>query len=189
MQSKKQSKKQPGKQPGMPMKVRHLVIGGLIMAAPVAARAHITIDNPTAVAGGYTKVVLRITHGCDGSATRSVAVHVPEGFRFAKAQVKPGWTATYEKAKLAKPIQSHGRSLTETTAVIRWEGGHIPHDQFDEFALHGQVSQAASGPMSFRVLQSCDEGQTDWSGAAGSRTPAPVLMIRRGAPPATPSSQ
>jgi periplasmic copper chaperone A len=155
----------------------------LTLAAWSAASAHITLETTSTVPGSYAKVALRVTHGCAGSSTTSIEVHVPEGFRFAKGQAKPGWTIAYEQAKLTTPVQLHGRSLSETTAVIRWTGGLLPNDQFDEFTLLGQLSQSASGSMRFRVLQSCEKGETDWSGPPSSRTPAPILKVTPAASP------
>jgi uncharacterized protein YcnI len=149
----------------------------LAALATVGAQAHITIENLSAVAGSYTKVVLRVTHGCAGSPTKAFTVYVPEGFVFAKAMAKPGWTVKYESAKLAAAVQLHGRSMTETTSVIRWEGGAVPNDQFDEFALLGKVADGASRQLAFRVLQACEKGETDWRGGLDTKEPAPVLKV------------
>ncbi len=158
----------------------------ITLAASPVASAHITLEATSTVPGSYAKVALRVTHGCEGSSTTSIEVHVPEGFRFAKGQAKPGWTIAYEQAKLTTPVQLHGRSLSETTAVIRWTGGLLLNDQFDEFTLLGQLSQTASGSMTFRVLQSCENGATDWSGPPSSKTPAPILKVT---PVASPSKR
>jgi uncharacterized protein YcnI len=155
-----------------------LVVLGCLLVACLPAQAHITIDSPAVMAGTYARLVLRVTHGCQGSPTKAVSVYLPEAFRFAKAKVKQGWTISYEKANLARPVQSHGRSLTETTAVIRWEGGQIPDDQFDEFVLTGRVDESASGRLPLRVLQECEQGQTDWQGAPDSKAPAPALEVK-----------
>ena len=154
------------------------------LATSSAASAHITLETTSTLPGSYAKVVLRVTHGCAGSATTAIEVHVPEGFRFAKGQPKPGWTISYQRAELAMPVQLHGRSLAETTAVIRWTGGPLADDQFDDFNLLGQISQSASGSLPFRVLQSCEGGATDWSGPPGSKTPAPILKLTPAASPA-----
>uniref|UniRef100_UPI0013D3B0BB DUF1775 domain-containing protein n=1 Tax=Escherichia coli TaxID=562 RepID=UPI0013D3B0BB len=44
----------------------------LLLAAAGAAQAHITLDQPEAETGKPYKAVLRVGHGCDGSATRQI---------------------------------------------------------------------------------------------------------------------
>ena len=160
---------------------RHLITAGL-GAFVCAAHAHITIENPTAAAGSFTKVVLQVTHGCSGSPTKALTVYVPEGFLFAKARAKPGWAVTYEQRKLASPVDLHGRAIGETTSVIRWEGGTLPNDQFDDFVLMGKVADGATGSLAFRTVQTCEKGEADWKGSVDSKAPAPVLKIAPVAP-------
>lgn len=145
--------------------------------AAMGAQAHVTIEMPTATAGAYAKVVLQVPHGCNGSATKSVTVDVPQGLLFAKARAKPGWTITYEKAALTPPVDLHGRRMTETTASIRWDGGLLPNDQFDEFALMGKLADGAAGDLPFRVRQVCEKGEADWKGGPKDEEPAPVLKV------------
>jgi uncharacterized protein YcnI len=151
-----------------------LALSALALAS---AHAHVSIENPDATAGAYAKVVLQVTHGCEGSPTRAVTVFVPPGFLLAKARAKAGWSISYEQVPLARPIDLHGRQVTKTTSVVKWEGGLLPNDQFDEFALIGRVAGDARGAMSFRVLQACEKGELDWKGAPGDAAPAAVLNV------------
>jgi uncharacterized protein YcnI len=59
-----------------------IAAAALLMAA--GAQAHVTLEEPAAVANTSYKAVLRITHGCEGSATHTVRVQVPDGFLGAK---------------------------------------------------------------------------------------------------------
>ncbi|AKJ29154.1 YcnI family protein [Caldimonas brevitalea] len=154
-----------------------LGLGALLAAAAVCADAHVTIADPKAQAGSYHKVTLQVPHGCAGSATVALAVHVPPAFLVAKPAVKPGWSVRVEKTRLDKPAVLHGRSINETTSVIRWEGGAVPGDFFDEFSLHGRIADGAKGKLAFRVVQTCEKGEVDWNGPADSATPAPTLEV------------
>ncbi len=156
----------------------------LLSLGASAAQAHISITTPPATAGSYAKVVLQVPHGCAGNPTTAVTVYLPPAYLLAKPMPKPGWTVTIQKARLARPIQLHGRAIEEGPSVIRWEGGSLPSDFFDEFALQGKLGEQASGPLPFRTVQTCDKVEVDWSGAPGSATPAPVLQVV----PATPSA-
>jgi uncharacterized protein YcnI len=148
----------------------------LLTAAP-AAQAHITLSSDTAQAGAHARVVLRVPHGCGPSATTGITVHVPAGYLLAKPMPKPGWALSLEKAALKPPLRLHGREITETTAQVRWQGGALPTEFFDEFVLVGKLDEKAVGPLPFRVVQTCEQGQMDWAGAPGSEAPAPVLDV------------
>lgn len=157
------------------LKAAALVLPLLAMAP--AARAHVTLSSDAAQAGAYARVVLRVPHGCGASATTGITVHVPAGYLLAKPMPKPGWTLSLEKAALKPPLRMHGREVGETTARVRWQGGPLPAEFFDEFVLVGKLDDKAQGPLPFRVVQTCEQGQMDWAGEAGSEAPAPVLNV------------
>ena len=152
------------------------------------AHAHVVFADPQAVAGAYYKAALRVGHGCDGSATTGITVQVPPGFQGAKPQPKPGWVVSTRKAKLAQPYASHGKTVTEDVAEIRWQAvgpdTALPDDFFDEFVWQARLPEQA-GPAWIRVLQTCVQGQNDWSdvpasgtSTQGLKTPAALLVIQ-----------
>jgi periplasmic copper chaperone A len=130
------------------------------------AHAHITLTEPHAVAGSYYKATLRVSHGCNGSATKDITVQVPAGFQGAKPQPKAGWAITTRQAKLAQPYSSHGQTVTDDVVELRWTASSkeaaLPDDQFDEFAFMGRLPDLA-GPMWVKIFQVCESGQNDWS--------------------------
>jgi uncharacterized protein YcnI len=63
-----------------------------VCAAPAAA--HVTLEQKTAAVGAPYKAVFRVPHGCDGSATVRLHVHIPEGVIAVKPMVKTGWNIT-----------------------------------------------------------------------------------------------
>jgi len=127
-----------------------------------SANAHPVLAQPKAEAGSFYKAAIGITHGCKGSATREVIVRIPEGVQGAKPMPKPGWTIAVERAKLAQPRESHGRRVTEDVVQIRWSGGTLPNDQYDEFNLVATLP-AQAGTLYWQVSQVCDQGRSDWS--------------------------
>lgn len=147
-----------------------------LLASP-AASAHVTLANPQAVAGSYVKLVLQVPHGCAGSATRAITVTLPPELLVAKPMPKAGWSIVTETTPLAQPAQLHGKPVTESTSLIRWEGGKLPNEFFDEFVVFGKLTDQAQGRLAFKTLQTCDKGQVDWSGEAGTESPAPVLTV------------
>ena len=159
-----------------------------LFALGQAAHAHIVLTEPQAVAGTYYKATLRVGHGCNGSATTSLAVQVPTGFQGAKPQPKPGWSLSSRTAKLAQSYSSHGKTVTDDVVELRWAASTreaaLPDDQFDEFAFMGRLPDLA-GPMWVKVLQTCESGQNDWSdipahgtSTRGLKLPAALLDVQ-----------
>lgn len=92
----------------------------LALALAPAAQAHVTLEQAEAVAGTPYKAVLRVGHGCDGSATTRITASLPAGFRGAKPMPKAGWTLDVKREKLAKPYESHGRMISDDVVVVSW---------------------------------------------------------------------
>lgn len=155
-------------------------------ALSASAAAHIVLDNDRAEAGGYYTGAFRIGHGCDGSATTTLKVTMPEGLVTVRPQPKPGWTVTIEKAKLPTPIKGEGgRQITERVASITW-AGRLDPDYFDEFGISTKLP-AEAGTLYFPAVQTCEAGSIAWTDipAAGQAWhdvphPAPVLVVAAG---------
>jgi periplasmic copper chaperone A len=152
------------------------------------AQAHIVLSEPKPTAGSYYKATLRVGHGCNGSATTGLAVQVPAGFQGAKPQPKTGWAITTRKVKLATPYNSHGKTVTDDVVELRWTAASkeaaLSDDQFDEFAFVGRLPDQA-GLLWVKVLQTCENGQNDWSdiptqgtSTRGLKSPAALLDVQ-----------
>lgn len=148
------------------------------------AAAHAVLETPEARAGGY-KAVVTIPHGCDGEATNSVRVDIPEGFVSVKPMPKPGWTLSIEEGAYAKPYEVHGESVERGVTAVTWSGGALPDAQFDEFALRGTLAGVEPGQkLFFKTLQSCASGEVAWieipaegQDAHALAHPAPSLTV------------
>jgi uncharacterized protein YcnI len=157
-----------------------LVLG----ASADGASAHIVFAEPTAVAGAHWAGALRVSHGCDGSATTSVRVEIPAAITVARPRALSGWTVVIEHSPLATPVPAEGGGmLTERVSAVTWTG-RLPDEAFEEFGLAAKLP-AAPGPLAFPVIQTCEKGVVHWSevaGADGSRSahPAAVLDVRAG---------
>jgi len=164
-----------------------LLLAGLALTA-LQVHAHITLNEPQAMAGSYYKATLRVGHGCNGSPTTDITVQVPAGFQGAKPQPKAGWTLATRQAKLAQPYSSHVKTLTDDVVELRWTASNkesaLPDAQFDEFAFMGRLPDLA-GPLWIKVLQACESGQNDWSdipvsgtSTRGLKSPAVLLDVQ-----------
>ncbi len=159
-----------------------------LLACAGAAQAHVTLEQPTAFAGQGYKAVLRVGHGCEGTATHTVRVRVPAGFRGAKPMPKPGWALAVQRAPLATPYESHGRTISDDVVEITWKAqspeAMLPDAHYDEFVLRGQAP-VQPGALWFRVQQLCEKGQWDWaevpasgSSTRGLKAPAVLLNVQ-----------
>jgi uncharacterized protein YcnI len=129
--------------------------------------------------------VFRIGHGCDGSATHTVSVTLPAGFRGAKPMPKAGWTLALRKAPLAQPYSSHGRTVTDDVVEVTWKAATreawLADAHYDEFTLRGQLPDTPQA-LWFKVQQLCERGELHWADvpAAGTSTrglKAPAVLL------------
>lgn len=167
---------------------KHALKSAVVLAALFVvadASAHATLEKRTATAEGTYKAVMRLSHGCEGQATHTVRVTLPEGFVNAKPMPKPGWTLSTRKARYARSYILHGRKYEEGVVEITWSGGKLQDDWYDEFVFRGTVAGVAPGSvMHFPTTQICANGQHSWSEIATPgqnvrdlKHPAPQLSI------------
>lgn len=157
----------------------------LLLAGP--ASAHVVLQDQAAAPGATYRAAFQIGHGCDGSPTTGIRVLIPEGFVATKPMPKPGWSVVAKVARLAKPYTLHGQTMAEDVVEVTWTANSkdnaLPDALFDEFVLRGTTPKQA-GPLWFKVLQTCEKGQTDWaqvpaqgSSTRGLQSPAALLEI------------
>ncbi|MEO6178384.1 MAG: DUF1775 domain-containing protein [Devosia sp.] len=148
-----------------------------ILALP--AYAHVTLLVGEAHIGGGYKAVLRIPHGCDGSATVGVKVKLPEGFINAKPQPKAGWVLDIQKGNYAKTYTLYGSDVTKGALEVSWSGGNLPDDQYDEFAVNGTLAADLdiTKPLFFAIIQTCAEGETAWIDVTGNPDSEPAASL------------
>ncbi len=150
------------------------------------ALAHVTLATGEARTGTYYKAVLQVPHGCDGTATQSIRVQIPEGVIGVKPMPKPGWTLSITRGAYAKSYQSHGKAVTEGPKEIVWSGGSLSDDNYDEFVftsfLAGDFQPGQS--VAFPTVQQCAKGEARWDQIATDgqnphslKSPAPALRI------------
>ncbi len=164
------------------------IMAALICTLAVTpAQSHITLEQNSAPASSYYKATFKVGHGCDGSATTGITIQIPEGVMGAKPMPKPGWTLEIRTGKLEKPIEAHGKRITERVTQISWKGGPLPDTYYDEFVLMGQLPPE-KGTLWFNVIQDCEKGQTAWTeqpstgqSAHELAHPAPKLEVIEGA--------
>ena len=157
-----------------------------LLFAGTLAFAHVTLDTREARAGTGYKAVLKVPHGCDGSATLKVRVQIPEGVIAVKPMVKPGWQIETVKGAYGKSYPYyHGQQLSEGVKEIVWSGGKLPDEHYDEFVFASFLAaDLKPGPLYIPVTQECEKGEARWTeipapgqDAHALKSPAPAVVI------------
>jgi uncharacterized protein YcnI len=135
----------------------------ILAGASGLALAHVTLEGREATAGSTYKAVLRVPHGCEGSATVSLRVQIPEGVIGVKPMPKQGWTLTTVVGDYAKPYKLYDETLTKGVKEIAWTGGKLQDDWYDEFVFRAVLPNDQPGTMVyFPVVQQCEKGINRW---------------------------
>ncbi|MDN3296898.1 YcnI family protein [Streptomyces ficellus] len=152
------------------------------------AFAHISVQpQGEAAKGGYATVHFKVPNERDNASTVKVEVALPAEHPLASVSTQPvpGWKAQVTKAKLAKPLEVHGKRITEAATKITWTaaGSKIAPGEFQQFTVSlGQLPENAD-KLVFKALQTYDNKEVvRWieepkKGAPEPETPAPVLAL------------
>jgi uncharacterized protein YcnI len=127
------------------------------------AIAHVTLEQPQAVAGSTYKAVVRVPHGCEGSPTVRLRVQIPDGVLNVKPMPKPGWELTVVRGKLDKPVAGdHGAQITEGVREVIWSGGRLLDENYDEFVFRGTLPNRPGETLHFPTVSECEKGVDRW---------------------------
>ncbi|MDB5945794.1 MAG: hypothetical protein JWQ33_820, partial [Ramlibacter sp.] len=125
---------------------------------------------PVADPGSVYRAVLRVGHGCDGSATTAIAVQLPAGFSDAQPEPRAGWTLSRQGAEVR--WTADGRQAALASAAT------------GDFVVSGKLP-VTPGPLWLKVQQTCEQGRIDWSqlpargtSTEGLKTPAVLLQVQ-----------
>jgi uncharacterized protein YcnI len=158
-----------------------------IMAACAAAMltlpafSRVSLLVGAAPAGSNYKAVFQVREGCQNMLTMGITVRIPAGFEAPAPYPKAGWIASVRQEPLE---DDQSVSVVSWTAASPEAGlkGSYPHD----FILRGKLPGTA-GPLWFKVLQTCENGQIDWSEIPAADTSikdlkTPAVLLRVGPP-------
>jgi uncharacterized protein YcnI len=164
------------------MRVLGLVFGAALLATQTAS-AHVVFEQNQAEAGTGYKAVMKVGHGCAGSATIALRVRIPDGVVQVKPTPKSGWALSTRTAKYAHAYDGlHGVKLTEGVTEITWSGGKLEDAWYDEFTFIATLPATPGPTLLFPVLQTCEKGQNDWSedptrSSVRATHPAPYVTL------------
>ncbi|MFT2015410.1 YcnI family protein [Streptomyces sp. 796.1] len=167
------------------------VVGGLAAGAVLLcsgpALAHVSVQPGEAPQGGYATINFKVPNERDNASTVKLEVSFPADHPLSSVmpQPVPGWQVKVAKKKLAKPLESHGKKITEAVDKVTWtaDDGGVRPGQFQQFPLSvGQLPTDAD-QLVFKALQTYSNKEVvRWieepkEGAAEPESPAPVLKL------------
>ncbi len=160
----------------------------LTLVGSGVAAAHVTAQPGTATQGGYAKVAFRVPSEQPAAGTVKVQVSLPAEHPISSVRTSPlpGWTAELAKEKLANPIESHGRTITEAVRTITWTaqpGIRIGPTEFVEFEVFMGRLPEDTDQLVMPTVQTYEDGtvvawdQVPAPGADDPERPAPTLTL------------
>lgn len=163
-----------------------LIAGGslaLALAAPLAASAHITLDDDTAAAGSYSLITFKVPNESATAATSTIAVTLPSDTPLAYVSYVPvaGWTTELVTTTLPDPVTIGESELTEAVTQVVWtadSGSEIADGQLQLFPLSlGPIPDV--GSLTLPVEQTYTDGTVvAWDETGDdAENPAPVLYV------------
>ena len=91
-----------------PLSVGLIAAGSLALAlsAPLAASAHVTIDDNTAEAGSFTLITFKVPNESATATTSSIELTLPSDtpFPYVSYVPVPGWTTELVRTTLPEPV-------------------------------------------------------------------------------------
>lgn len=147
-----------------------------LLAAAAPASAHVTVQPNEAIAGSFSRFVVRVPNERPDASTVKVEVKLPP-LAFVSFEPKQGWDRKARQVKLSEPIEAFGQEITETVGSVTWSGGKVGPGEFDEFGFSARMPEEA-GPIVFEAIQTYDSGEVvRWVGAADSEEPAAQVTV------------
>ncbi|MET7476465.1 YcnI family protein [Streptomyces sp. NPDC005648] len=162
--------------------------GVAVLALSGPAFAHVSVQpEGTAAKGGYAVVDFKVPNERDNASTTKLEVTFPTDHPLASAMPEPmaGWKVQVTKSKPAKPLEMHGRQITEAVSKITWtaEGKGIEPGYFEKFPVSVGALPEDAEELIFKAVQTySDKDVVRWievqqDGQEEPENPAPVLTL------------
>jgi uncharacterized protein len=175
------------------MKASRLAATGALAASAVVvlsapAFAHVSVQpEGTAAKGGYAVVDFKVPNERDDASTTKLEVTFPTDHPLASALPEPmdGWKIKVTKSKLAKPLEVHGKKISEAVSKITWtaDGKGIEPGYYQKFPLSLGALPEDTDQLVFKAIQTYSNKEVvRWievqkDGAEEPENPAPVLTL------------
>jgi uncharacterized protein YcnI len=130
-----------------------------------SASAHAILSPSTALARSSQVFTLAVPTEKEGATTTQIELTPPKGFGIDSFAAAPGWKRTTDQSGSGEEVEIR---------KVTWAGGSVPTGEAALLQFVGDVGDAKD--YAFKVRQTYSDGTVvDWTGAAGSDTPAPTV--------------
>lgn len=161
----------------------------LLLSAP--AFAHVTVQpEGTAPKGGYATIGFKVPNERDNASTTKLEITFPTDHPLASVMPQPvdGWKIEVTKSKLDKPLEVHGRKISEAVSKVTWtaEDKGIEPGYFQKFPVSVGSLPEDADQLVFKALQTYSNKEVvRWievpqEGQEEPDHPAPVLQLTEG---------
>ncbi|MFI1164826.1 YcnI family protein [Streptomyces sp. NPDC020801] len=162
--------------------------GSAVLALSAPAFAHVTVQPETTPAkGGYVVVDFKVPNERDNASTTKVEVSFPTDHPLASVMPQPidGWKIDVTKSRPAKPLEMHGKKISEAVTKVTWtaDGKGIEPGYFQKFPVSVGALPEDADQLVFKALQTySDKEVVRWievrqKGQAEPDKPAPALDL------------
>lgn len=159
-----------------------------VLALSVPAFAHVSVQpEGTAAKGGYAVVDFKVPNERDDASTTKLEVTFPTDHPLASVMPEaiPGWKAEVTKSKLDKPLEMHGKKITEAVSKVTWtaDGEGVKPGFFQKFPVSVGTLPEDADKLVFKAIQTYSNKEVvRWievpqEGQEEPENPAPVLEL------------
>ncbi|MFC8090729.1 YcnI family protein [Streptomyces sp. NPDC057301] len=159
-----------------------------VLALSVPAFAHVSVQpEGTAAKGGYAVVDFKVPNERDDASTTKLEVTFPTDHPLASVMPEaiPGWKAEVTKSKLDKPLEMHGKKITEAVSKVTWtaDGKGVEPGFFQKFPVSVGTLPEDADELVFKAIQTYSNKEVvRWievpqEGQEEPENPAPVLEL------------
>jgi uncharacterized protein YcnI len=162
--------------------------GTAVLALSAPAFAHVSVQpEGTAAKGGYAVVDFKVPNERDNASTTKLEVSFPTDHPLASAMPEPmaGWDIEVTKSELDKPVELHGKKISEAVTKITWtaDGKGIEPGYFEKFPVSIGALPEDTDELIFKAIQTYSNKEVvRWievpqEGQEEPDNPAPVLAL------------
>ncbi|MDK1346274.1 YcnI family protein [Streptomyces sp. 378] len=162
--------------------------GVTVLALSAPAFAHVTVQpEGTAAKGGYAVVDFKVPNERDNASTTKLEVNFPTDHPLASVMPEPvpGWDIKVTKSTLDKPLEMHGKKISEAVTKVTWtaDGEGIKAGFFQKFPVSIGTLPEDTDQLVFKALQTYSNKEVvRWievpqKGQEEPDNPAPVLEL------------
>ncbi|WP_426498438.1 YcnI family protein [Streptomyces sp. D54] len=175
------------------MKLSRITLAGGVAASTVLliagpAAAHVSVQPVgEAAKGGYATLNFKVPNERDQASTVKLEVNFPADHPLSSVtpQAVPGWKIDITKSKLDKPLEVHGKKITEAVSKVTWtaDEGEIAPGYFQQFPVSVGALPEDADQLVFKAIQTYDNKEVvRWieepaAGGEEPESPAPVLKL------------